>query len=162
MPAEILRQTPLWVFGLFALLLYLGLLQARARSVGLPRLALLPLAMLGLSLFGVVSAFGARPLALGCWAGALAATAGASFALPPAPGIRYVADRRAFSLPGSWLPLALMMTVFFTKYAVAVTLARQPALHAAPGFLAVVGCVYGLFSGLFFARALRILRTVRA
>lgn len=162
MLAEILRHTPVWVFGLFALLIALGMTQTRARSVGLPRLALLPLAMLGLSLFGVASAFGPRALALGGWAAALVAVTIASFTLPPVRGVGYSSGERVFKVPGSWLPLGLMMAIFFTKYAVAVALARQPVLHAAPGFVAAVCCAYGMFSGLFFARGLRILRTARA
>ncbi|MGH8744990.1 MAG: DUF6622 family protein, partial [Burkholderiales bacterium] len=162
MLVEILRHTPAWVFGLFALLIALGMTQARARTLGLVRLALLPLAMLGLSLYGAVSAFGLSELALGSWAAALAAVALASLALPAARGVGYSAAERTFSVPGSWFPLALMMAIFFTKYAVAVTLARQPALHAAPGFVAAACCLYGAFSALFFARALRILRTARA
>lgn len=162
MAAEILRHTPAWVFGLFALLLWLGLVQTRARSVALPRLALLPLLMLGLSLNGVASAFGAHTVALACWGTALAAVAGASLALPSAPGASYHPAQRRFSVPGSWLPLGLMMMVFSTKYAVAVSLARVPDLGHAARFVAAVSVLYGAFSGLFFARALRILRTARA
>jgi Family of unknown function (DUF6622) len=162
MIAEILRHTPLWVFGLFALLLALGLQQARARNVGLARLALLPLLMLGLSFNGVASAFGARLLPLACWAAALAAVAAGSLVLPPQPGAAYNPALRRFSVPGSWLPLALMMTIFFTKYAVAVASARAPELARADAFAATASLAYGVFSGLFFARALRILRTARA
>ncbi|HUJ85727.1 MAG TPA: DUF6622 family protein [Burkholderiales bacterium] len=162
MLVEILRHTPSWVFGLFVLLLALGITQARARRLGRTRLSLLPLAMLGLSLYGAASAFGSGPLALGSWGAALAAVTLASLELPAARGVGYSCAERTFTVPGSWLPLALMMAIFFTKYAVAVALARQPELRTATGFVAAVGGVYGMFSGLFFARALRILRVARA
>ncbi|MGA7984080.1 MAG: DUF6622 family protein, partial [Burkholderiales bacterium] len=162
MLVEILRHTPTWVFGLFVLLLALGITQARARRLGRTRLLLLPLAMLGLSLYGAASAFGSAPLALGSWAAALAAVTLASLQLPAPRGVGYSSAERTFAVPGSWLPLALMMAIFFTKYAVAVALARQPELRATTGFVAVVGVVYGMFSGLFYARALRILRAARA
>jgi hypothetical protein len=159
---EILRHTPLWVFGLFVLLVWLGISQTRTRVVTLPRLALLPLVMLGLSLSGVASAFGTHPLALGSWAAALAALTLASLGLPATRGVSYSRAERTFTVPGSWLPVALMMAIFFTKYAVAVALARRPELRAALGFAAAACAVYGVFSGLFFARALRILRVAQA
>jgi hypothetical protein len=57
----ILENTPGWVWGLFAALLALGLSQTRSRSVTLPRMALVPLIMTGLSLWGTASAFGRSP-----------------------------------------------------------------------------------------------------
>ena len=43
---QILTHTPLWVFGLFFGLVYLGYLQSRTRQVSRGRLIVLPLAML--------------------------------------------------------------------------------------------------------------------
>jgi hypothetical protein len=65
------------------------------------------------------------------------------------------------TLPGSWLPLALMMAIFFTKYGAAVAVAREPALVNMPLFIGGVSILYGVWSGLFFARLLRVLRTQR-
>jgi len=162
MLAEILRHTPAWVFVLFVLLLVLGFLQTRTRAVPLPRLALLPLAMLGLSVYGIVSGFGAHPLPLACWAAALAAVVAANFALRFSRRVFRSPTGGSFTVPGSWVPLALMMAIFFTRYAVAVALARDAALAAVPGFAAAAGLAYGAFSGVFVARALHILRAERA
>ena len=162
MLAEILRRTPVWVFVLFVLLLGLGIAQTRTRNVTLPRLALLPFAMLGLSVYGIVSGFGAHPLPLACWAAGLAAVVVANFALRLPHGVLRSQTARSFTVPGSWVPLALMMAIFFTRYAVAVAIARDAALPAAPGFAAAAGLAYGAFSGVFLARALHILRAARA
>ena len=56
-------------------------------------------------------------------------------------------------------PLIAMMGVFSLRYAVAVTLVfhRDWAAHA--GFALPMAVVYGALSGLFAARALRILRS---
>ena len=44
--------------------------------------------------------------------------------------ISYAADTRSFLVEGSWMPLAVMMIIFFTRYAVDVALAMQPGLVA--------------------------------
>jgi hypothetical protein len=53
------------------------------------------------------------------------------------------------------------MTIFFTRYAVTVLLAIQPSLRQADSFTGGVAFLYGLLSGLFFARALRAWRSAR-
>ena len=58
--------------------------------------------------------------------------------------------------PGSAVPLALMMGIFFTKYAVGVLLAMHPELRHQMGFALGISALYGGFSGIFAARALRL------
>ena len=109
MLTQILAHTPRWVFVLFALLVWLGLQQLAARTVSLARVTLLPIAMVGLSFFGMLSAFGDSPVALLGWAGA-----------------------------------------------VSVLLAKHPEVARHTGFALGIGTVYGAFSGIFSARALRL------
>jgi hypothetical protein len=160
---SILENTPAWVWGLFAALLALGLGQTRSRSVGLPRMALVPLAMTSLSLWGTASAFGSSPLfgyVLLAWTTGAAITLGLTARLAPAADTRFDAASRRLHLPGSWVPLALIMGIFLTKYIVGVDLAMQPALaHDAPYALVVSG-LYGLFSGIFVGRTVRLSRLV--
>lgn len=56
------------MFFLFFLLLVVGITQNKDRLVGLNKIAILPVAMVGLSLLGVISAFGLRNvLSLSSW-----------------------------------------------------------------------------------------------
>ena len=160
MLVQIITHTPTWVFGLLALLLWLGGRQLRAGQVSLVRMAVMPVAMAGLSVYGVWSAFGGTPLAALTWALALLAVCALALLLSPATGARYHPESRSFSMPGSALPLALMMGIFFTKYAVGVTLALQPALARDGSFALQIAVLYGLFNGLFVARAFRLWRLV--
>jgi hypothetical protein len=75
--------------------------------------------------------------------------------------VSYAPEARLFHVPGSWTPLAMMMAIFFARYAIAVAMAMQPALKAMPVFAAAIGAAYGLMSGSFLARALRILGAAR-
>lgn len=153
---RILAHTPAWVFALFALLVWLGARQLRPNRVSLVRAALLPIAMIGLSLYGLVSAFGGRPLALAGWAAGAALTVAAMPQRPPPPGTRYEAARRTFVQAGSAVPLGLMMGIFFTKYAVGVFMTLRPGLAHDAGFSLAIGTFYGAINGTLARRTLRL------
>ena len=155
---QILLHTPAWVFGLFVLLLWVGAKQLLAGSVSLTRVTILPLAMTGLSVYGVASAFGNEPMALVAWIAAALVLVGLVFTRPLPATTRYDAASRRFHLAGSAVPLALMMGIFFTKYVVGVLLAMHPELRHQTLFALGTGTLYGAFSGIFAARALRLWR----
>jgi hypothetical protein len=162
MPAmliQILAHTPPWVFGLFLALVALGVAQTRPRQVARARLALLPLAMTTLALLGVWSSFADHAVALAAWTTTMLGVVGASLAWAPPRMAAYSPASKRYAVPGSWIPLALMMGIFFTKYAVAVVRAMQPAALDGTAAITAVCALYGLYSGLFLARALRIART---
>ena len=153
---EILTHTPAWVFGLFALLLWLGAKQLSGRRVGLRRTMAMPVVMIALSLYGVLSVFSRQPLAALAWAAA-ALVVGFVLVQRGAPaGTRYDLATRSFALRGSAVPLALMMGIFFTKYGVGVQVAMHSALTGDPAFALGVSALYGAFSGAFAGRALRL------
>ena len=156
MVLQILAHTPYWVFALFALLIWLGCKQLVTRRVSLRRITVLPLAMTGLSLYGVVSAFRDSPLALAFWVAAAVISAFLLMRQPLHEATRYDAGTRSFAVPGSAVPLMLMMGIFSTKYVVGVRLAMHPELAHQPGFVWLVSLLYGAFSGIFAARALRL------
>ncbi len=160
MITQILSHTPLWVFGLFAGLVYLGYLQSKARQVSRQRLIVLPVVMMGWSLFAVWSAFGPRPVAFAAWAGVWLAVVGIGLVRGPSRNASYSPASKQFTVTGSWVPLALMMGIFFAKYAVAVVHATAPSALASGTAIAAVCGVYGFFSGMFMARAVRVVRTM--
>jgi hypothetical protein len=159
---QILTHTPRWVFALFLALVVLGAQQMFTRQVTLLRVLLLPAAMTGLSVWGVVSAFPLQPLALPAWMAGAVLAASLVLQSPLPQGVRYHTASQRFQLPGSVVPLALMMGVFFTKYVVGVTLAQTPQLAVTPGFSLVLSVLYGLFSGTFAGRAARLWRLATA
>ncbi len=135
---QILQGTPVWVWGLLALLVTLGVWQSMPRRVSARRVLIVPGVMLALSLAGVASTFGARPLALAAWAAgiALAVVLGLDAVAPR--GARWTPQAARFELPGSWLPLGLILGLFCIKYGVGVSLAITPALASNTPF--EVGC----------------------
>ncbi len=159
---QILTNTPKWVFALFVALVWLGLKQMLPRRVSLNRITIMPLAMTCLSLYGVTSAFGDTPQALLTWLAGATLAFTLNFQLRNWTQIQYDATRRSFQLPGSAVPLALFMGIFFTKYAVGVSIAMQPALAHNGGFALAIGLLYGAFSGVFLARATQLWRVALA
>ncbi len=158
---QILTHTPLWVFGLFFGLVYLGYLQSRTRQVSRGRLIVLPVAMLAWSLYSVWSTFDAHLTALAAWACAWVAVVAIAMLRAPSRRAAYDASTKQFTVPGSGVPLALMMGIFFFKYAVAVVHAMTPGILETTTAVVVVAGTYGLFSGLFMARALRVLGVMK-
>lgn len=155
---QIITKTPIWVWGILALLLWVGVKQSLPRRVSLRRITVLPLAMAGLSLAGMLTAFGAGSPALLVWGAVLAAFAAAVMTRSLPQATQYNAWTQQFQIPGSWTPLVLMMGIFITKYAVGVALAMYPDLARDALFSQSVGALYGGFGGVFAGRALRLWR----
>lgn len=158
---QILTRTPPWVFLLFFVLLALGYVQSKNRTLSYSKVSILPGAMVMLSFYGVFSAFGANPIGLVFWILGVAIAVGVIAKRPAPKGVTFSAETQSFFVPGSWLPMALMMAIFFTKYAVGITLARQLPIASEMAFVGLVGFCYGFFSGVFLARAMVILRCAR-
>lgn len=158
---QTLQHIPVWVFALLLGLIALGLLQTRTRHVGQRRLLGINIALTVFTLVGVVQQWRHTPwLAVGLlsWAASCAVVAwGLGQAAAPA-GASYNAETRRFTVPGSWLPLALFMAIFACKFAVGMLSATAPeALHSVQAAMGI-SALYGLFSGLLNARALRLLK----
>jgi hypothetical protein len=148
----ILQNTPTWVWALLAGLVALGLSQAFPRTITLRRAIVMPLAMVGLSLFGVTSVFGGQPLALVVWAAGLAITATLVLNLGAARGVSWSAAEQLLKVPGSWWPMVTILGLFITKFAVGVTLAMHPSFAHDAAFATSISLLYGSFSGVFFGR----------
>lgn len=150
----IVQHTPVWVWGLLAALVALGLAQTRDRDLSLLRVTILPLVLLALSASGVLSAFGHAPVAVGGWGAGLAAALTLARPFVAVRGAVWQGDSATLRVPGSWLPLALIVALFALKYGVGVGLALHPHLANDTAFAGLCSLAYGAFSGLFLARAL--------
>jgi hypothetical protein len=155
----ILRNTPVWVWGLLTGFVALGSTQLRDRSASLVRVSIMPVAMTVFSLWGTVSAFGGSsllPQVLAVWAAA-AAISYAPIALLRVDA-QYDAATRTYALQGSVVPLLLIIAIFLVKYVVGVELAMAPRTVQDSQFVLTVAAVYGMFSGIFIGRAARLWR----
>ena len=110
--------------------------------------------LIALSLSGVLNAFGHVPIALGGWAAGVAAAQVFGRQFVAVRGARWSAASGLLHVPGSWLPLVLIIGLFCVKYYAGASLALHPALAGNSSFAGLCSLAYGSFSGLFLARAL--------
>jgi hypothetical protein len=154
----ILVNTPLWVFALLALLIWLGCMALRPRSQPLPRMLIMPAVffLMGLSRL----ALGGRTIdLLLTWVASAALFA--AIALYTGPRSLTV-DRETGRIvsPGSVIPLIRNLAVFLLQYGVAVVTAMK---LDASGEVAMAGqAVSGACAGYFLGWAIALLRSYRA
>jgi hypothetical protein len=151
---QILVHTPLWVWAMLLGLLALGLWQCRARSVRRAQILALPLVLLGLGLWSMAPAFVALPLTFGVWLAAFLTSAAWARRWAPPAAARWLVPEQRLQLPGSWLPLVIILVIFSLRYGTGVSLALHPEWR---GLLAVqmpLALSFGALSGLFMGRAL--------
>lgn len=150
---QILAHVPTWVWAILAFIVVMGVRQSRDQSMSRGRLLILPIVWLAFGFWGVETTFGLHAAPLLAWVAGLAA----SLALVRRsgwPGGAYAegkAEAQRYFVPGSWTPMALMLTIFCAKFALGMSLAMNPALAqqaaAAIGFSALFGALSGAFLG---------------
>lgn len=153
---QILINTPIWVWALLAFLIYRGVLMSRDRQVTLRATFILPLLMLGLSLQGLIQHFGIRFESVGLWLLAAVCVSVLNTTYFGKNTARVVSER-LIHLQGSWIPLILMMLIFFLKYCENIAVVAQPELHSNIAFISVCSISFGIMNGLFFGKLLRVL-----
>ena len=151
---QIISHTPLYVWAILAFLMYRGVYALADRAISLRNLFIIPAVMLYLSLDSMARKFGLHDAVLSLWA--LGAVVSAALTYRMARGPLSI-DRSAGTLVqrGSWVPLVLMLAIFFSKYAIAVVFAMQPALSDNMAAVSIVCLTFGLFNGVFLGRLLR-------
>jgi hypothetical protein len=152
---QIVTHTPLYVWAILAFLAVRGLAASTDSETTLGRLFIIPAVMLALSMHGTIVTLGASGAVMGMWFAGAALGTMASWKLAGRGGITAHPERGTVALRGSWLPLMMMLSIFCTKYAVAVALAISPALGQQLIFIATVCALYGVFNGIFFGRLAR-------
>ncbi len=158
---QILSHTPTWVFVLFVVLLAFGFMQTRSRNVNKFLAYLLPGGMVVLSLAGVQSSFGLTPFSVAVWAVGLVLVTFIGYTFFRDTRVSFDPHRNAFYIPGSWVPLIVIMAIFFTKYAVAVMTSLKTDTASSPAFAILLSLAYGGFSGYFSSRAVSLLAQVK-
>lgn len=174
---QIATHVPVWVWIVLMALIALGLKQRETQLVSRKRLLVLPAIWLVFGAWGVQKGFGqagTAGVAMVAWAvGLLTSTAAlvasgwpasteartgqaqASSALE-ATGAQMTS--RLYRVPGSWLPMVVMLAIFCARFAVGMALGIRPSLAQDATFAGIASLSFGLLSGFFVGRSLNILR----
>jgi len=157
--SELISNTPIWVFAIFFTLLVLGFIQSKERIVKVKTIFILPLVMITFSFFGVFSVFGISILTMSLWILGLVITLIIGLKLAYPKFVSFSVQSNKLTIPGSWVPLFLMMAIFFTKYFVGFAVARELPLVNEGIFVVLLSLVYGAFSGIFLSRSYVMFKT---
>lgn len=151
---EIIKHTPLWVWALFAYILYRGVRALETRELQPSRMLILPAVFLLWGLSGIFHDLPDWPLAMV----GFVVLGLVGLGLGWANGLRLPPARRdpATGLilrPGSATTLVVALFAFIAKYTLSVALAMAPTLGAQAGFALTFGGVSGLVAGIFWGGA---------
>lgn len=143
---DIVVHTPLWVWPLMLLVLWLGWSGSRPRTVHPLRLVPLPLVGLGVTAAGAVQSV-APTLTLGGWLVGLLISLPIGWLVGRRPGVTWQADRK-LKIEGSWFMLGFAVSIFAVRYALGVTFGIWPRLATQPVWIAGAGMVGGAIAGI--------------
>ena len=156
--SQVIKGTPIWVWAILVALVVLGVKQLRNRVVPRYSVLIAPVAFLFVGLM----AAGRGPIGLSAWAlTLLIAAAFTFFVWPPTGGVRYDAGTDRLHLPGSMVPMLLMLSIFLLNYVINVVLAINPALRGEMIWQVGPAVILGALSGVFIGRALTLFRMNR-
>ena len=153
MIVEILRQTPISVWVILVMLIVLGFTQTRDRELSRTRIAVMPIAFMVLALSGVMRRAESLSINLAAWLLGFPAMWFFARKLVSVQGAILSPNRKHAYVPGSWVPMTLIVGLFVTNYAVAAVTALHPGLASGAPYSMSSNLVFGIFAGLFWNRS---------
>ena len=152
---DTLSHTPLYVYVLFAYLVWRGLKARRAGAAPLWRLALIPVLFTIMGLANLAKLHGLRVETLALWM--LALGLGAALGLWMLRATVLVPDRAHGLLhrPADYTVLPLILLAFAVKYAFGVMQGMAPALLQTPLYARLDILTSGFFAGVFVGKFVR-------
>lgn len=157
----ILRETPVWVYAVFFLLLYYGVMACFRSNETRRSLLISPVIFLIWSLAAMN--YTAQPLvSIGSWAVGLLAGLAVAFLGFSYQGITKGAEHHSSSVPGSSKLLMISMLFFCIKYYIGYQQATDPVFANSLPILILTGVASGLTIGLLCGRAWKMLSILSA
>ena len=155
---EVLVHTPIWVWLLLAFIVSRGVSALRPRTLPPIRALIVPVVFLFWGLSGLIGARGlGLDVALFVFAFALGLFGGGALAsLTPTP--QWFPETGRMAMPGSPVPLVMILVAFVVKYVGAVALSIEVDPAAQAQIAHAMTLVGGAFAGLFWGRILTLFR----
>lgn len=154
----LLTKTPAYVFVIFFILLILGLIQLKERRAKTTRVLIMPFALILYSFYSTIATFGFNFLAVGLFSLGVILIFLFSYLIDLSKLATYNSLKEEFLIKGSFMPLVLMMLVFFAKYVLNVFQALNNPILENFLFVGASSLFFGILSGIFLVRALAILK----
>ncbi len=156
-----LLNTPFYVYWIFFSLLFVGISQLKTRSVGLRRALIIPIILILLSIYGLTHDFGITFFSTSIWIVGMISAVILNTMIKKKKEIIYLKESKTFTIAGSFIPLSMMMLLFWVKYTVgAVTALELEILHNS-SFIGIFSLLYGLFTGTYLLRFYVLIKKIK-
>ncbi|HEH9398149.1 TPA: hypothetical protein SIA35_000085 [Aeromonas sobria] len=160
--SNIITGTPIWVWGVFAVLVTTGVNALRDREMDIKGLFIMPLFFL---LWGGTSVI--NELAFLFWGlaamlvGLIAGYGAGWFFSSVRPQLKHKEGTNLIIWPGTPWVIVFVIITFFIKYTLNVFLNMEPGLRFSLWFNVIFGVLSGLISGVLWGRTLNLYLTYR-
>lgn len=158
---DIVRGTPYWAWALFIYLVVIGLTRLTTKTLPLWRVSTMPFIFIVWSLVSLYARCSVCSDLMSYWL--IALVLGLIFAHHTISKTFYAIDRvhKLVTVPGSYIPLALSLIFFASKYSLGVTYALNPAMKESFLLALFDMSLSGFISGVSLGRFITMLRAYR-
>ena len=151
---QIVLGTPTWVWVLLAVLVSRGMKALKGGTAPLSKLGIVPAVFAGWGLLHLLSGPSAGWDTALMWVAGGAAGVGVGAAIAQRSGMTVDRVRRTVTLPGSAVPLVLILLTFAMKFWIGFELATTAQIGVDSIFVELSGLVSGMVAGIFAGRFL--------
>lgn len=158
---ELFSNTPLYAYWIFFSLLFVGILQTKERKQGLLRALIIPFILIFFSVYALFQDFSVSLLSISSWVIGILFIIIMKRFIKNQDNINYSSSNKVFTIKGSYIPLFLMMLLFFTKYSITVLQITSSSLLDSSLFIILLCLLYGIFTGVYILRLFVLINKVR-
>lgn len=144
---QIVVNTPLWVWPLIVLVLWLGWRGLQPRVMPPARLAILPLVSVVTSIAGIAQSLQPATAAVG-WTVALLAALPLGWVIGTRRAVRLRPEDGRLEVAGGWFVLGFGISIFVVRYTLGVLSGVMQHLRAEPLWIVLSGGVGGAVAGI--------------
>lgn len=147
-----MSSIPAWVYLLFIGLLYLGIKRGFTTTMKVKQLVILPIALLWLSLHGLLQSFPMTYHTIWSYILGIAIGCGLGFLHLKRIQIRADKKRGLIEIPGDWTYLGLIMAIFIIEFIIHYLMAVANSITHVPLFVIPILFISGLVVGITIGR----------
>jgi hypothetical protein len=155
-----IAHTPVWVWPLFVVVLFLGARNLRTRERPISQMFILPAAMLIVALYNLTAGSANLTLVIPAFVVSFGIGIGVGWNLVP-KNVLAQRDRGSVRVPGSVAPLLVVIALLILRYAIGYTYARWPEVRADPALALEFSATGALLAGILWGRILRLAQIYR-
>lgn len=157
---EAVAHTPVFVWPLIVLVLFLGARNLWPRERPLPQMFILPAVLLIFAVYNLAASRADPTLPIAAFIVSFAIGIGVGWNLVP-KNVVPVRERFAVRVPGSVAPLLVVIAIVILRYAIGYTYGRWPEARADPALSLEFSATGALLAGILWGRNLHFARIYR-